>query len=295
MYIKEWLANQTHVATSVFHLGRYCDDWKASTYPTGMPSFHLVLEGQCWLRFTDRNTVVNLSEGDIVFFFFNMPFYLVSSPEANAENIPKKSMYSISEPKDGDTALLCGFLHPKTIQGEILFALLPEFMIIKKDDTSSQKISQLVAILQLECSVSQSGCELALARLTDLLLVYIVEQIVDEHLVDIKLLDISQHAPFSDLLLQIMHNPTLDWSIDMMAGKVNMSRSTFIRKIDDICGYTPNELVTRLRINIAINLLRRGYKVEEVTSRVGYESLSGFNKAFRKITSSKPADFWKAR
>lgn len=155
--------------------------------------------------------------------------------------------------------------------------------------------AEKVAILQLECSVSQSGCELALARLTDLLLVYIVEQIVDEHLVDIKLLDISQHAPFSDLLLQIMHNPTLDWSIDMMAGKVNMSRSTFIRKIDDICGYTPNELVTRLRINIAINLLRRGYKVEEVTSRVGYESLSGFNKAFRKITSSTPADFWKAR
>ena len=78
MYIKEWLANQTHVATSVFHLGRYCDDWKASTYPTGMPSFHLVLEGQCWLRFTDRITVVNLSEGDIVFFFFNMPFYLAA-------------------------------------------------------------------------------------------------------------------------------------------------------------------------------------------------------------------------
>lgn len=93
MYIKEWLANQTHVATSVFHLGRYCDDWKASTYPTGMPSFHLVLEGQCWLRFTDRNTVVNLSEGDIVFFFFNMPFYLVSSPEANAENIPKIDVF----------------------------------------------------------------------------------------------------------------------------------------------------------------------------------------------------------
>jgi hypothetical protein len=51
MELKNWLAEQTNSATMVFHVGKYCDDWKASGDTLeGAPSFHLVLDGECWLQ-----------------------------------------------------------------------------------------------------------------------------------------------------------------------------------------------------------------------------------------------------
>ncbi|HGB5787585.1 TPA: cupin domain-containing protein [Salmonella enterica subsp. diarizonae serovar 61:l,v:z35] len=90
MDIKTWLAQQAQSATSVFHMGRYCEDWKATTYHTGKPSFHLVLDGGCWLQMRGSKKNMLLSEGDIVFFFSDLPFYFVSSPESRPEDLPLK-------------------------------------------------------------------------------------------------------------------------------------------------------------------------------------------------------------
>lgn len=289
MNLKNWLSDHTHVATSVFHAGRYCDDWKASTHHTGMPSFHIVLEGECWLTFLDQKIKIHLNEGDIVFFFFNLPFYLTSSPDLDLEKTPRKMMYSLSDSIENDTALLCGFLHAKSIEAKVLFTLLPEYLIVRKEMKSNKKINQIVQIMK---SDESTDCELTLTRCTDLLLIYIIELIVDKHLVDIKLLAMSRNKIFARLLMDIMHNPSLDWTIEKMANEMNMSRSTFIRKIYEASTYSPNEVVARLRINIAINLLRRGYKAETLSKMIGYDSSAGFYKAFKKITNKTPAEFW---
>ncbi|HFK5791101.1 TPA: AraC family transcriptional regulator [Enterobacter asburiae] len=290
MNVKAWLSQQTNMATSIFHSGRYCDTWKASTFETGLPSFHVVLDGFCWLNFSDSNKRIRLEEGDIVFFFFNLPFYLTSEASTNVNITPKKKMYSIKEKKEGDTALLCGFLHPKGIEAEILFTLLPEYIIINKEIQASEKITQLISMLKLE---TNTACELALTRITDLLLIYVVEQLIDEYLVDVNLLKLSQHKGFARLLIEIMHNPAQEWSLEIMADKMNMSRSTFIRKLDYVCGLSSNSLITTLRINIAVNLLRRGYNADDVAFKIGYKSTVGFYKAFKKITLRSPSNFWR--
>lgn len=289
MDIKKWLSQRTHVATSIFHAGRYCHDWKASTYEKGMPSFHVLLEGHCWIKFPDSSRTILLNEGDVVFFFFNIPFYLVSSPMINIDELPKKTMYSLSNPDKDDTALLCGFIHSKCQEADLLFTLLPEYIVVRNEMESNKKIKQTIDIIKLE---SIRGCELALTKITDLLLLYTMEFILEEHLVDINLLNLSQNKSFTDLIIAIMHNPTCNWSIESMAKKTNMSRSTFIRKLNDASGYNPNDLVTKLKINIAVNLLRRGCTAEAVAEKIGYNSVAGFYKAFKKITNRTPAEFW---
>lgn len=292
MNIKSWLSLKTHAATSIFHTGRYCDKWKASTYETGNPSFHVILDGHCWLNFSDTNQSLKLDNGDIVFLFFNIPFYLTSENSINLDNIFKKTMSPIFEKNEGDTALLCGFLHPRTIEAEILFTLLPEYIIVNNKIESNKKITRLIEMLKIE-SESDDTCEIALTRITDLLLIYVVEQLIDAHLVDVNLLNVSKHRGIAKLLIEIMHNPGREWSLELMAKKTNMSRSTFIRKLEYLCGLSSNEFLTKLRINIAINLLHRGYSAESVAFKVGYKSLAGFYKAFKKTTSRSPSDYWK--
>lgn len=293
MNIKTWLAQQSRSATSVFHMGRYCQDWKATTHHTGKPSFHLVLEGECWLQIGNNQKTIPLNEGDIVFFFSDMPFYLISSPEKQPDELPRKTMRPLNESTQDDTALLCGFLHPSTYESELLFALMPEYLLITRDMQVNKKLRHLFELVKIECISTEENCELAVTRLTDLLLVYVVEQVMDYHLVDVNLLLAAQSKPLIELFIQIIYSPAEEWSIERMAGIVRMSRSTFIRKVQTVTSYSPNELVSRLRINVAVNLLRRGYSINDVAVQVGYESSSGFYKAFRKVTDITPAEFAK--
>ncbi|WP_370612380.1 AraC family transcriptional regulator [Citrobacter meridianamericanus] len=291
MDIKTWLAQQSRSATSVFHMGRYCNDWKATTHHTGKHSFHIVLEGECWLQIGNNQKTIPLNEGDIVFFFSDIPFYLVSSSDKRPEELPRKTMRPLNESTEEDTALMCGFLHPITYESELLFALMPEYLLITQDMQVNKKLRHLFELVKIECISTEKNCDLAITRLTDLLLVYVVEQVMDYHLVDVNLLQAAQSRPLTELLIQIIYSPSEEWSIERMAGLVSMSRSTFIRKVQTITSYSPNELVSRLRINVAVNLLRRGHSIDDVAVKVGYGSSSGFYKAFRKVTDITPADF----
>lgn len=291
MDIKTWLSRQPHAATSVFHMGRYCGKWKASTHATGNPSFHIVLDGQCWLSLEQKDERKQLEAGDIVFFFSNRPFYLLSSATASIDELPQKTMVPISTAHSDDTALLCGFLHPTNYQSELLFALMPECLVIKRDTGSNQRLHKLFDLLKIECWQTETESSLAITRLTDILLIYVVEELLDEHRVDTNLLLASQSEKLSILIIAIINRPSEKWTIEEMADIMHMSRSTFIRKVRDICHYSPNELVIRLRINIAVNLLRRGYIVGDVSQMVGYDSITGFCSAFRKITGDTPTEF----
>ena len=86
-----WLLKGGEAKTSVFHLGRYCSEWKASTYSYGEPSFHIVLSGECWLDLFNQKPRIKLEKGDILFFFNNFPFFLASSPDINLDDLIHRS------------------------------------------------------------------------------------------------------------------------------------------------------------------------------------------------------------
>ncbi|MBC6572883.1 AraC family transcriptional regulator [Escherichia coli] len=293
MDIKEWLSQQSHAVTSTYHMGRYCGDWKATTHHTGKPSFHLILNGKCWLHLEDKPTSFPLSDGDIVFFFSDLPFYLLSSPDKSFDVLPFKKMLPAAEVNENDTALLCGFLHPSSYEMELLFALMPEYLIITHDMDVNRKLRHIFELVKIECRSVDKNNDLTVTRLTDLLLVYVVEQVMESHFIDINLLLSARNKILAELFIRILSSPAENWSIDRMSSLTQMSRSTFIRKVQGITTYSPNEVVTRLRINVASSKLLRGWSVEEAASEIGYESVAGFCRSFKKITRCTPAGFSK--
>jgi len=69
------------------------------------------------------------------------------------------------------------------------------------------------------------------------------------------------------------------------------SKFHFIRLFKSIYGKTPNQYLTRVRIEKAQQLLKQKKSVSEVCYLVGYESLSTFSGLFSKIVGLSPNQY----
>lgn len=82
-------------------------------------------------------------------------------------------------------------------------------------------------------------------------------------------------------------------SVEMLADICNMSVSTFRRVFKEIVGKAPMDFVYETRIMVASNLLQKQqYAIYQIAEMVGYETLSSFNRHFKKYRKMAPKD-WK--
>jgi len=81
-------------------------------------------------------------------------------------------------------------------------------------------------------------------------------------------------------------------TIEMLANELNMSRSSFQRKLKGLTGLTPIELVRLTRLNKAADLLTSGeYRINEVAYMVGFNKPSYFSSLFKKQFGVLPKDY----
>lgn len=81
--------------------------------------------------------------------------------------------------------------------------------------------------------------------------------------------------------------------VERLAEICNMSVSTFRRVFKEITGKAPMDFVYETRIMVASDLLQKQqYAIYQIAEMVGYESLSSFNRHFKKYKKMSPKD-WK--
>jgi len=89
----------------------------------------------------------------------------------------------------------------------------------------------------------------------------------------------------------------IDFSVDLLAKELCISRSGLFAKIKTMADVTPNELIQLVRLKKAAELLVEGnMRVNEVAYAVGFNNPSYFAKCFQKQFGLKPMDFvakWK--
>ena len=81
-------------------------------------------------------------------------------------------------------------------------------------------------------------------------------------------------------------------SLATVAHVVNMSATYFSQKFKEMTGINFVEYVTRTRVEKARNLLLNpNRRVSEVAFEVGFQSLSQFNRAFKKVVGEAPREY----
>ena len=90
-------------------------------------------------------------------------------------------------------------------------------------------------------------------------------------------------------------NFQLPIKINEIANQVNLSEAAFCRYFKKSTKLTYTEFVNQYRVNHAKKLLIQNANVTEACYDTGFESLSYFNKIFKKFTGENPSAFRKRK
>jgi AraC-like DNA-binding protein len=147
-----------------------------------------------------------------------------------------------------------------------------------------------------EARAARPGNAAMLGRLTELMFVEIIREYMHR-------LPTSQGGWLAGLndvavgkALRLLHtNPVRDWTVEDLAHEVAVSRSVLAHRFTELVGETPMRYLANWRMQLAKQLMREGTRsIQEVATRVGYESEAAFNRAFKRTTGSPPAAWRRA-
>lgn len=82
-----------------------------------------------------------------------------------------------------------------------------------------------------------------------------------------------------------------EFSIDVMAKQMNMSRSSFYRKLKSVTSMTPVDYLKNYRLDYSAQLLLDGVRVTEVAAMSGFTSSSYFAKCFNAKFGMRPKEY----
>ena len=95
-------------------------------------------------------------------------------------------------------------------------------------------------------------------------------------------------------ILGAMHQyPEKPFTTESMAREAGMSRTAFADSFKKIVGEGPKTYLRQLRLERSAELLRSGLRVDDVATRVGYQSKPAFERAFKRQYQCSPAAYKK--
>jgi len=103
---------------------------------------------------------------------------------------------------------------------------------------------------------------------------------------------INYYTKLHNLRLEVYRNPQLDWSVDNMAQKVNLSRSYFQSLYKSFFSASCTEDVIKARIAQAKILLLNGtLTINEIADKCGYSNTEHFIRQFKSKIGTSPKQF----
>jgi len=92
--------------------------------------------------------------------------------------------------------------------------------------------------------------------------------------------------------IKCMHDdPGHPWTLQELAERLCMSRTVFAQKFKKRVGMTSMEYLTRWRMLLAGDRLKRSDEsLSEICSSLGYEAESAFGRAFRRVWGCSPRE-----
>lgn len=268
--------------------------------------FHIVQEGHGFVE-VEGFPPQELREGDLIIVLDDLSHSVVDEPGratiASADLVPEFTPVAappaahVGSGGDNTMRLVCGMLQFVNRGFTPLFAALPPYIHIARDEgPASAWLQANVSHIIHEAESGRPGSEMLLGNLTELLFV----ETVRCYLRSLPETETGWFAALNDPIvgraLQVIHqDPARAWTVAEIARQAGASRSAFSARFSELLDCAPMTYVTRWRIRLATNLLEdTRMSIAEIANRVGYESESAFNRAFKREMGTPPAA-WRSR
>lgn len=293
-HLVDWLLEGLELDASLFHVGRYCGGWHASTQGMGRASFHLVVQGHCWLHIDGQPEPIRLDSGDAVFLLRDLAYRLSSDADpVDACAQPRRTMQPLDLDAGDGVGLVCGFFQFQSGLSSLIVEGLTDWILLRANDPAGSAARALFELILEECRRQPTPSQTLLERLTHLLFLYVLRQQANGGQSLGGLIALARQPAFAGLLERLIEDPGQSWSLESMAACTGLSRSAFFKRFNELAGQSPGQVLLALRMRHACQLLRAGNTVEQVGAQAGYQSVAAFTRAFAKAIGMQPGAYRK--
>lgn len=258
---------------------------------------YAVVSGKCWLSVEGAPDAVRLTAGDCFLLPRGFASYLASDLTLTPVDAPKIFPFPLngriaSCNGGGDCLLVGGNFVLAGRPADILLAELPPIVHIRKE-SDRRAMRWSLERLREELRNPQPGSFLVAQQLAYVMLV----QALRLHLAEGLRGGVGWLFALSDkhisAVIASMHNePAHDWTVEELAHRAGMSRSTFALRFKETVGVSPIEYLTRWRMLLAEKRMTNTTdSISEIARSLGYESASAFTKAFKKTIGCSPRQY----
>jgi len=273
--------------------------------PTGhLIPYHYVVDGELNFSLPDQPPQ-RLRSGDVVLFPRN-DFHLIGS-DVGLPPVPAAAVILSDDNKivpmvrhggDGNaTYMVCGFLGCDSDLTNPIVSTLPPSIVLKVDETpAADWIRSTFQYAAHEVANGQTGSEVVLSKLSELLFVEAVRQYVGG-IPDGQTgwLAGLRDAPVSRALALMHADIVHAWTVDELGREVGISRSGLAERFTRAIGVAPMHYLADWRLQVAAQKLRdTNDLLVRIAEQVGYESEAAFSRAFKKKFGAAPATWRRA-
>ncbi|MGH8234980.1 MAG: cupin domain-containing protein, partial [Rhodanobacteraceae bacterium] len=258
-------------------------------------SFHVVLEGTCWMRHGSADWFA-VGAGDAVVMPHGDQHHLADEP--GRITVPFASMLggrSVLELRHerfetgngGTTSLICGFLGCDRHAFEPLFRSLPPTFKFKL----GSQLDSIVRYAVVDTLDNRPGSASLRVRFAELLFMEALRWYMESLPANATGWLAGLRDPLVGRAMHALHQaPCRRWSVDDLANATASSRSVLAERFREVIGEPPMHYLTRLRMQLAARRLGESRQsVASVANEVGYESSAAFQRAFKRCFGTPPA------
>lgn len=278
------------------------EPWGLDLAPANGAAFHAVTAGSVWLE-TDGELARRLMPGDVVLLPTGLPHRLLSAPgvaarrydsDLKAELVTAAGDLVIPGSGPRSRFLCARFSYDSELAHPLLSLLPPLLHVSPADEGPETPLQSTLRLLMGELSRHQIGSEAAVERLIEVLFVQVIRSWIDASAESTSPSWLSglRDAVVARALALLHAQPERPWTVDELAAAVHVSRSTLVRRFNDLVGEPPVAYLTRWRMELAARLLRESEQpVGRISRLVGYTSEFAFSRAFSKHRGEPPGRY----
>jgi AraC family transcriptional regulator, activator of mtrCDE len=291
-----WLRT-LHLETEVFFRGVFCNRWGLSTSGSGFASFHLVLDGECWLHCTALDAPRRLVTHDIAIFPRDAPHVISSSPEhADLCGKPLAAGDEHVQP-DGGTALACGRFRLARQRTNLVFEALPDCLVVSLgDDSPGSWLRPMLKHVLSSVRSQTAEDDVIVERCIELLFVEVVRRHVCSAPQEAGIIAALRDPYLHRALAAVHREPARAWNLNALANEAALSRTAFCQRFLRVMGRPPMRYVAQYRMQLALKWLNEPQQgILAIALRSGYETEAAFCRAFKRETGLAPGAYRRSR
>lgn len=268
--------------------------WSLRFAPHDGLKFYAALSGRCWLALDGGTAPLELRAGECLLLTRGDGFQVASDLALPSRDVMRE-LPAICESgvhvyQGGqDFSCLTGYFSLSGVHTRLLLEELPPVVQLREDATQHM-LRWTMERMQQELREPRPGGMLMAQQLATMLLIEVLR------------LHLSQRQPhargwlsaLSDrqmtAAIEAIHEaPEQRWTVQSLAERAGMSRTSFALKFKELTKMTPIDYVRHWRMTLASErLLGSEDSIAHIAASLGYESESAFSTAFKRMMGRSP-------